>query len=203
MKRNSASLFFTLIAVIGLLTSSAFADLGLQALAAGPQGAPAVGQAVLTAARAVYANNTDPAVIQQKLISILNEAAATGNAAAVRYAIVAVMMAGGPENLAASKTAINNSNVFANYESLTAVTVAAVEMLMTGGGDRVAGGGDNMGGGGGSLGGGNKELGGGNKELGGGNDDPFLKGMGIDPNNPFTWGSITGGEVIITPATPI
>jgi uncharacterized membrane protein YgcG len=165
MKRNSASLFYVLIAVIGLLTSSAFADLGLQALVAGPQGAPAVGQAVLTAARAVYANNTDPAVIQQQLIAILNEAAATGNAAAVRYAIVAVMMAGGPENLVASKTAINNSNVFANYESLTAVTVAAVEMLMTGGGDKTVGGGDVGGSGGNSLGGGNKELGGGNKEL--------------------------------------
>jgi hypothetical protein len=188
MKRNSTSLFFALIAVIGLVTSSAFADLGLQALAAGPQGAPAVGQAVLTAARAVYANNTDPAVIQQKLISILNEAAATGNAAAVRYAIVAVMMAGGPENLVASKTAINNSNVFANYESLTAVTVAAVEMLMTGGGDKTVGGGDNMMGGGG-----NKELGGGNKELGGGTKELIWERLGVRIDD----------TIKSSPATPI
>ncbi|NOU36883.1 MAG: hypothetical protein HOO88_08960 [Kiritimatiellaceae bacterium] len=199
MKRNATSLFFALIAVIGLLTSSAFADLGLQALAAGSQGAPAVGQAVLTAARAVYANNTDPAVIQQQLIAILNEAAATGNESAIRYAIVAVMMAGGTENLAASKAAINNSNAFASYESLTAVTVAAVEMLMTGGGDGAASGGADMGGSGGdSLGGGNKELGGGSYPI----DTPTTQ-IVIDPDNPFTWGSLTGGEVISSPATPI
>jgi hypothetical protein len=133
MKKNVSRLFLVLIAIAGLLASPVFADLGLQQIvnSQGDVAPLAVGQAVRVEAEAIFASNTDPAVIQQKLIAILNEAAATGNEAAVRYAIVAVMAAGGVDNLNASKTAINNSDVFNKYESLTAVTVAATEALLT------------------------------------------------------------------------
>jgi hypothetical protein len=204
MRKTGYRLFFVLVAVTGLFLSPVFADLGLAQLAAGPQGAPAVGQAVLTAAKAVYANNTDPAIIQQQLIAILNEAAATGNEPAVRYAIVAVMMAGGGDNLALSKAAIDGSNVFANYPSLTAVTVTAVEALLKAGGGAgdAAGGGDQLGGGDDKEKGGGDELGGGDpRSLGGGNDNPFLLELGVDPDNPFTWGSLTGGGDNDLPAT--
>jgi hypothetical protein len=192
MKKNKFRFSVILAAVCGLLTLPVFADLGLAQLAAGPQGGPAVGQAVLAAAKAVYANNTDPALIQQQLIAILNEAAATGNEQAIRYAIVAVMMAGGEGAMSQSIAAINNSNVFARYPSLTAVTVAAVEVLMGGGGTDGQTGGGETGGGGGETGGG----------TGGGSANSFLAGLGLDPDNPFTWGSLTGpgdGDVDATP----
>jgi hypothetical protein len=203
MRKTGCRLFFVLVAVTGLFLSPVFADLGLARLAAGPQGAQAVGQAVLTAAKAVYANNTDPAVIQQQLTDILNEAAATGNEPAVRYAIVAVMMAGGAENLALSKAAIDGSNVFANYPSLTAVTVTAVEALLKAGGGAggTAGGGDQLGGGDDKEKGGGDQFGGGDEKRGGGNADPFLLELGVDPDNPFTWGSLTGGGDNDLPAT--
>jgi hypothetical protein len=189
MKKNTSSFSAVLLAVAALLASPAFADLGLSQLAA-TQGAPAVGQAVLTAAQAVYANQTDPAVIGPQLISILNEAAATGNEQAVRYALVAVMMAGGSDHLAQSIDAINNSNAFSQYKSLTATTVASVASLMGGGaGSGAAGGGDDT-------------LGGGT-ELGGGDNNSFLLELGLDPNNPFTWGSLTGPGAVDLQATPI
>jgi len=188
MKTVKFRLLVVLIAISGFMISPVLADLGLQQLAAA-QGAPAVGQAVLTAAKAVYANNTDPAVIQQQLIAILNEASATGNEQAVRYAIVAVMLAGGVDNMGLSKTAINNSNVFLNYEALTAVTVAAAESLMTAsGGANGTSGGNNMGGGG--AGGGTT---GGDQTLGGGSD----------VENPFNWSTLIGPGAISVSATPI
>jgi len=172
MRKNTSRLFFVLIAIAGLLTSQVFADLGLAQMAAQPQGASAVGQAVLTAAKAIYSNNTDPAVIKDQLITILNEAAATDNAAAIRYAIVAVLLAGGLENLTLSKAAINDSDVFTKYPAWTAATVAAAEALMKASGGAVddKNGGDKSGG---DKGGGDQELGGGDKELGGGDPTWF------------------------------
>lgn len=130
MRKITFRLFFALIAATGLLTSPALADLGLKQIAAG-QGAPAVGQAVLKAVQAVYANNTDLAIIQSQLVSILNEVAATGDENAIRYAIVAVMMGGGVENCELSKSAINVSDVSSNYEALTVATVTETEALLT------------------------------------------------------------------------
>jgi hypothetical protein len=197
MKKHVAFFAVILVAAFGLL-SPAFADLGLAQLAAGSQGGPAVGQAVLIAAKAVYANNTDPAVIQQQLIAILNEAVATGNESAIRYAIVAVMMAGGADNLTQSITAINNSDCFSQYPSLTADTAGIVVALMGGGGT-----GGETGGGMGDGGGANKDLGGGDRDLGGGNNNLFLQELGLDPNNPFTWGSLTGPGDGDLPATGV
>lgn len=130
MRKITFRLFFALIAATGLLTSPALADLGLKQIAAG-QGAPAVGQAVLKAVQAVYANNTDLAIIQSQLVSILNEAAAIGDENAIRYAIVAVMMGGGVENRELSKSAIYVSDVSSNYEALTVATVTETEVLLT------------------------------------------------------------------------
>ena len=208
MKKNSIKLLFAFVAIFGAFISSARADLGLARIMA-QQGAPGVGQAVLNAAQAAFANGPsgtpDPVAVQNQLIAILNEAAATGNEQAVRYAIIAVMIAGGIENIDLSKTAINNSNVFIRFESLTAVTVAATQALLSAsvGVAGNAGGGGGLGGGqgggqGDGLGGGGDQGGG---ELGGGAANPFLLGMGVDPNNPFTWGSLTGGGDNDVPAT--
>lgn len=147
MKKNISRLFFALIAVVGLLASSASADLGLTQMLADPsQGVPAVEQAVLTAIRAAYSGAPDAAALQAQLIAILNEVAATGNDQAVRYAIIAVMGVGGVENIEASKAAINNSSVLTNYGLLAATTMAEAENLMrTAGG----GGGEGQGGSGG------------------------------------------------------
>lgn len=187
MIKNASRLFSVFIAVAALLTAPVFADLGLEQLAAQPQGASAVGQAVLAASKTVYANSADPAVIQPQLIAILNEAAATGNEAAIRYAIVAVILAGEVENLTLSKAAINDSNVFANYPALTAVTVATAEALLkaNGGAGGEKSGGDKSGG---DKGGGDQQLGGGDKELGGGDPTwfPFWDSFPSDNDVPAT-----------------
>jgi len=177
MKKTTACFLIAVTSAFGVF-STASADLGLAQL----NNAPAVGRAVMSAASAVYANNTDPAVIQQKLIVILNEAAATGNQAAMRYAIAGVMMAGGTAHLEQSITAINNSNLFSQYPELTAKTVGELKLLM-GAGSK-----------GGQASGGDKGLGGGNgkdKELGGGG------------RNVFTWESLTGPGDEDLPATGV
>lgn len=193
MKKNMFRFSFVLTMAL-FLTTAAFADLGLAGLAAQPQGASQVGQAVLTAAKAVYANAAlSDAEKQAQLAAILNEAAATGNESAIRYALVAVMMAGGAENLSTGIAAINASNAYSQYQNLTAATVEGVKSLMTAGGGAPAGG--TSGGDTGGQGGGN--------EQGGGNNASLLTGLGVDPDNPFTWGSLTGpGNDGDTDATP-
>jgi uncharacterized membrane protein YgcG len=184
MRKNTYRLFFVFIAGAVLLTSPVFADLGLAAkLAAQPQGgARAVGEAVLDAANKIYAGSTDRNIIQPQLVSILNEAAATGNESAIRHAIVAVMLAGGVKNLSVSKEAINASDIFANYPALLAVTVASAETLLKASagasGDKSGGdksGGDKSGGdkSGGDKSGGENQWGGGDRDLGGGDPDWF------------------------------
>jgi hypothetical protein len=104
MKKNMSSLISVLI-VVGFLASTASAELGLNQIAA-EQGSAAVGQAVLAAVQAVYANNTDPAVIQTMLRTIMNEAQATGNQTAIFNAFQAVMQgAAGQGATAASQAA--------------------------------------------------------------------------------------------------
>jgi len=179
MSKNMINLFFGLFLIVGLLASPVYADLGLaQTLA--DQGVQAVGAAVKAAAEAVYAETDDPEQIKSQLVAILNEAAATGDEGAMRYAIVAVMMAGGAENIELSKEAINNSDLFANHPNITAFTVAAVEKLIVSGGATGELGGEKLGGGEAvatKLGGGAK-LGGGE---GGGGEDPRSLGGG-DPD---------------------
>jgi len=138
MKMRKSRCVYILLAAVGLLSRISFADLGLAQIAS-EQGAQAVGQAVLAAAQAVYAENTDPDVIRAKLIEILDEAAATGNEQSVRYAVVAVMMAGGTENVGISVAAINASRARNDFPDMVAATVAEARALLTAGGGDAGG----------------------------------------------------------------
>jgi len=164
MNKSAMNLFLGLFLIMGLLVSPAQADLGL-AQTLSDEGVQAVGAAVKVAAEAVYAGTDDPEQIQSQLVAILNEVAATGNEGAMRYAIVAVMMVGGAENVDLSKDAINNSEIFANHPKLAAETIVAAEKLIRSGGGVT-----------GELGG--EKLGGGE---GGGGEDPRSLGGG-DPD---------------------
>jgi len=172
MSKKVMHLSVGLLLFVGLLAFPVHADLGLQQTLS-DQGVQALGAAVKAAAEAVYAGTSDPAQIQSQLVAILNEAEATGDEGAIRYAIVAVMMVGGVENLGLSKDAINNSNVFANHPEVTAFTITATEKLISsGGGDAQMGGGEQLGGG-----------------EGGGSEDP--NSLGGDDPNPFDPGTET------------
>jgi len=159
MSKNVIYLFLGLFLFAGLFASPAQAELGLAGMSAAE-----VGQAVKTATEAVYAGTDDPEQIQSQLVAILNEAAATGDESAMTYAIVAVMMVGGVENIDLSKEAINNSELFANYPELAAEIVVAAEKLIRSGGGAGELGGEKLGGGEGggedprSLGGGDPEM---------------------------------------------
>ena len=181
MSRNIANLFFGIFLSVGFLAGTAHADMALSQVLA-TQGVKAVGLVVKAAAEAAYAGSDDPKVIENELIALLNEAEATGDNGVMTYAIIAVMMAGGMDNLALSRQAVNNSNLFKNHPNETAVTVATAEALMNpsasdseqSGRDGENGGGEN---GGGSA--GSDELGGGSEgsdELGGGSPNPFDPG---------------------------
>jgi len=175
MNKKGMQLFFGLFLIVGLLASPVCAELGL-AQTLSDQGVSAVGVAVKEAAEAVYAGTDDPEQIKGQLVAILNEAAATGDEGAMRYAIVAVMMVGGAENLDLSKDAINNSDLFTNHSNITAFTVATAEKLILSGGGAGTGelGGEKLGGGEGGA----EKLGGGE---GGGGEDPRSLGGG-DPD---------------------
>jgi hypothetical protein len=114
----------------GLAASPVLAELGLQSILSG-EGVVAVGTAVREAVESIYNSTGNPQEIERRLVEILNEAAATGDEAAIRYTIVAVMMAGGPEHLDLSKTAIDNSDVFKNFPEVTAFTVSAAESMLS------------------------------------------------------------------------
>jgi len=164
MNKSAMNLFLGLFLIMGLLVSPAQADLGL-AQTLSDQGVQAVGAAVKAATEAVYAGTDDPEQIQSQLVAILNEAAATGDEGAMRYAIVAVMMVGGAENIDLSKDAITSSELFANHPELAAETIVAAEKLIRSGGGLGEMGGEKLGGGEGggedprSLGGGDPEIG--------------------------------------------
>ena len=127
MKVNVSCLILVIFAAFVLAAPSARADLGLA-------GKPpkAVGAAVKNAVADAYKSGADAAAIQSQIVAILDEAAATGSEDAVRYAIVAVMLAGGTENLEMSKQAIGNSMAFTSYQELAAGTMGEAEKLMTG-----------------------------------------------------------------------
>ncbi|MCU0858036.1 MAG: hypothetical protein MUC65_06505 [Pontiellaceae bacterium] len=118
MKMNTGRLMGALIAVVGLLMSPAFAQDGADSSAL------SAGKVALDAATAVYADNTDPAVIQQKLTDILNQAAVSGDQEIMKHVIVAVMLAGGVKNQQIGKAAVDNSDIYKNYKELAVGTVA-------------------------------------------------------------------------------
>ncbi len=180
MNKNVINLFLGVFLFVGLLASPVHADLGLQQTLSS-QGVKAFGAAVRAAAEAVYAGTDDPTQIQSQLVAILNEAEATGSEAAMRYAIVAVMVGGGEGNLEASIAAINNSNIFANHPNMTALTVTTAEKLIrSGGGAKTDG---------------KKALGGGGQggDGGGGASDPTLGGGDPDVFDPAA--GFFGGDI--------
>jgi hypothetical protein len=186
--KNTFQAFLVLVAVVGFIATPVHADLGLAQIVAN-KGAPAVGEAVLAAAQTIYAG--DAKLIKSKLIALVDEAVATKNEAAVRYAIVAVMMAGGVSNIELSVAAINDSKAFTDYKTVTAQTVAATKQLMTAGGGVTGGGSE-------------KKLGGGDsKQLGGGSGEIYGHWNKVKGDDPFTWGSLTGPGSGDRPATPI
>lgn len=163
MNKKAFRLFFAVTAITGFLTSSALAELGLAQMLANPdQGAPAVERALLAAVSAAYTGGPagvfDEAAVQAQLVAILNEAVATGNEQTIRYAILAVMIAGGTEHAELSRAAVNGSNLYSNYATLTANTIVEVEVFLQTAGQAGGGGG---GGGGGGSGGGSGGIGGG------------------------------------------
>lgn len=182
MTKNVTKLFIGILLLAGSLAFSAHADLGLSQILA-DQGVQAVGATVKTAAEAVYAGTDDPVQIQAQLVAFLNEAEATGDKGAMRYTIIAVMLAGGTENLDLSRSAINHSQLFVKQPDLTAFTVATAEALLSGGGDRAELGGGKEAGGGESEQGGDDQLGGGedSKSLGGGDPNPFDPAADVAP----------------------
>ncbi|MBC8207320.1 MAG: hypothetical protein H8E68_09260 [Kiritimatiellaeota bacterium] len=183
MRRSAAHLILAVCLFAGLTASPVLADLGLQQIfsseALPEDGLERVGATVKAAVEGIYGSTEDREQISNQITAILDEAALTGNAEIVRYTIVAVMLAGGADNLDLSKEAIDNSRAFADFPAVTALTVSAAKDLLSamsdspttdGNGDQGGGNGD-QGGGNGDQGGGNGDQGGGNGDQGGGNGD--------------------------------
>jgi hypothetical protein len=127
--KNMKQSVMSLLLLAGLLASQGYGDLGLSQVLS-EQGVRAVGDAVKSAADAVYAENDDAEKIQGALTDILNEAAKTENQDVMRYAVVAVMMAGGLENLSVGEAAINSSEIFNSNAELVALTVTQAKGLL-------------------------------------------------------------------------
>lgn len=159
MRQNIARKVLTVGLLIGLTGLSAQADLGLSQILSS-EGAKAVGVAVKAEAVKIYGSADDKDVIQAQLAGLLDEAAATGDKQAVRYAIVAVMIAGGMENLELSKAAIDDSDVLTQFPKETASTVFIVAKMMSEKYKERGGNGNQFGGGSGGESGGDDELGG-------------------------------------------
>jgi len=179
------TLYYMLL-LIGLLAFTAQADLGLQQIL-DEQGAKAVGMAVHDAAAALFADDgADAAAVAAQITAMLDEAAATGDEEAIRWALIAAMAAGGAENMGLTKEAIAASKVSSEYSELVESTVAEVEALLGGGGaegegSEAAGGEEGEGGGeeaGGGGGGGEKD-----DTLGGGDPFEFLFDLEIDDHD--------------------
>ena len=132
MKKNDWKIKIFVVTLIGLFMFSAQAELGLGEVFES-QGTTAVGEVVKAAAEAAYAESDDPAEIQGRLVEILNEAAATGDEGVMTYAIVAVMMAGGSDNLAIGQAAVAASNIGEGHSALASATMASAVGLIGGG----------------------------------------------------------------------
>jgi hypothetical protein len=146
--------FLPAFLVTVFLASASMAELGLQGLLSS-QGARAVGEAVKGAAEAVIASGENADAIANQLTAIMNEATSTGDDSAIQYAIVALMTAGGEENMSMVESAIRNSSVMGSYASLVDATIGDAKSLISGDTSGNNGGGD-TGGDGGDSGGGQK-----------------------------------------------
>ncbi|MBL7011858.1 MAG: hypothetical protein ISR85_02880 [Kiritimatiellales bacterium] len=176
MRRSAAHLILAVCLFAGLTASPVLADLGLQQIfsseALPEDGLERVGATVKAAVEGIYGSTEDREQISNQITAILDEAALTGNAEIVRYTIVAVMLAGGADNLDLSKEAIDNSRAFADFPAVTALTVSAAKDLLSAMSDSpTTDGNGDQGGGNGDQGGGNGDQGGGNGDQGGGDGD--------------------------------
>lgn len=160
MIKDSIRRIFCLVALVLFSGVATFADMGLQQILSS-EGNRAVGLAVKAAAEDIFSSDENAEVIQAKLVAILNEAVATENEQTVRYVIVAIMMAGGVDNLELSKRAVDDSQAFDVFPEMTARTVSKMIWLLSGYKDIESGGDEQSGGGGGGESGGEMDLGGG------------------------------------------
>lgn len=165
MKRSIACLTLVSCLFAGMMVLPVQAELGLQ-----QENPKAAGAAVKSAVEAIHNSSDDATSKHAQIVAILNEAAATGDEAVIRYALVAVLLAGGEENMDLSEAAVNNSNIASDYPELVSQIIPLAKSLIVSGAnatpiDEDAGGGDDAGGGGDS---------GGGDDLGGGSDFDFI-----------------------------
>lgn len=180
------------------------ADLGLQSVFS-EQGASGVGQALMNFAQQLFAGSDDADEIRSRLVDGLNEAADLGDENAARYAIIAVMQAGGNDQLDLTMSAVNESRLAAAFPELTSSTVTETQTLLNAGGGAA----DQQGGGEQQQGGGEQpqqqqeQQGGGQEEQQGGGTAPLFLNE-ISPDAPFGGGvDAPGGDDDDLPATPI
>lgn len=200
--------FVLLMIIAGMVFAlPAQADLGLQGVFS-DQGAPGVGQTLMNFAQQLFAGSDDPEAVRSQLIEALNEAAGLGDENAARYAVIAVMQAGGAERLDLTMSAIQASRLSDDFPALTEATASETQALLTAGGGSAdqQGGGEQQQGGGEQQqqqqGGGEEQQGGGEEELGGGEEPLFLNE--IDPGTPFGGGvDAPGGGDDDLPATRV
>ena len=190
MRRSAAHLILAVCLFAGLTASPVLADLGLQQIfsseALPEDGLERVGATVKAAVEGIYGSTEDREQISNQITAILDEAALTGNAEIVRYTIVAVMLAGGADNLDLSKEAIDNSRAFADFPAVTALTVSAAKDLLSAMSDSpTTDGNGDQGGGNGDQGGGNGDQGGGDGDDEQGGDDGDDEQGGGDDENPL------------------
>ncbi|MBL7017232.1 MAG: hypothetical protein ISR84_06720 [Kiritimatiellales bacterium] len=181
MRRSVAHLILATCLLTGLVASPAWADIGLLQIFS-TQGLTQVGLAVKAAVEGIYGSTEDPEEISSQITAILDEAALTGNPDIVSYTIVAVILAGGLDNLDLSKEAVDNSKAFTDFPTITAFTVSAAEGILSADSDSLPdGGGGKDSGGGGEDGGGEEGGGKTDEELGGGDgENPLDDGGDAD-----------------------
>lgn len=189
-----------LLLVVGLVLPLQAAD-GLQAILAS-EGLAAFGQAVKAEAEQIMASGADETDVIGELIEMLNSVAGFADEEAVRYAMIAVMAAAGPENMELAEAAISGSELAVTNGMLAQATMSDVRRLLGGnagqqGGDDQHGGddqrsaNDQM-----TIGGGEEE----DPTVGGGQDPLFPRSVNMV--NPFAPTGLLGDDQD-APATPI
>lgn len=199
MRKNMTRFVLALCLVVS--ASVLAAELGLSQMLSG-EGVVAVGQAVKDAVAKIYSSTDDPEVIKRQITAIMDEAAATGDGEAVRYAIVGAMDAGGAENLDLTIAAINASKAFSDFKEVTQFTVSSSKTIILANAKK-NGSGNKEQGGGKEQGGAKEEQGGDKEEQGGGDQDGGMEQGGGSDYNPLDDGDDADIEDNDIPGTPV
>jgi len=147
MRKSIAYSAVVVFLFAGLSISTALADdLGLQQM-----DVDKVGQTVKKSVKKAYKSAKDKSEVNSQIAAIMDEAAKTGNEQIIKDAIIAVMEAGGEDNLESCIAAINGSQANTDFPELVKSTVSSTKALITA-----------------NKGGGKKDQGGGKKDQGGG-----------------------------------